>query len=346
MTRAQGPHGPDDALGPSASASGARRAPLTGAAASLTKYAWLSIAAALLTITMKSAAYVITGSVGLLSDALESVVNLAAAIIALVALRVAAKPADESHHYGHGKVEYFSAGAEGIMIFGAAAAIVYTAVQRFLDPQALEDVGIGLAITLAATAVNGAVGLLLLRVGREHRSITLIADGKHLLTDVWTSVGVVVGVLLVGVTGWLRLDPVIALLVGLNILVTGFGLIRRSTRGLMDAALPPADQQAVVDALSGFASDEVAFHGLQTRESGRHRFVSVHVLVPGAWTVQRGHDLLEDVEAAVCAALPDCEVHTHLEPREDPRAYQDIHGGVSVGSNDDVGDSAGAAPPP
>jgi cation diffusion facilitator family transporter len=315
--------------------------PSGGAAASLAKYAWLSIAAAVLTITMKSAAYVITGSVGLLSDALESVVNLVAAIIALVALRVAAKPADESHPFGHGKVEYFSAGAEGIMIFGAAAAIVITAIQRLMHPQALDDVGLGLAITLAATAVNGFVGTLLLRVGRRNRSITLIADGKHLLTDVWTSFGVVVGVLLVGITGWLRLDPIIALLVGLNILVTGFGLIRHSTRGLMDAALPAADQQRVVDTLRGFASDEVSFHGLQTRESGRHRFVSVHVLVPGAWSVQQGHDLLEEVESAVRAALPECDVHTHLEPREDPRAYQDSQGGVSVLSTDD----AGSAPP-
>ena len=306
--------------------------PPPSVAGSLTRYAWLSVGAAVLTIGMKSTAYLVTGSVGLLSDALESVVNLVAAIIALVSLRVAAKPADASHNFGHGKVEYFSAFAEGLMILAAAVAIVITAVQRLLHPQELDDVGIGLAITLAATAVNGAVGLLLLRVGRAHRSLTLIADGKHLLTDVWTSFGVVVGVLAVSLTGWLRLDPLIALAVGVNIIITGFGLLRRSSRGLMDAALPAQEQALVEATLARLASEEVSFHGLQTRESGRHRFVSVHVLVPGAWTVQQGHDLLEDVEAAICQALPEAEVHTHLEPREDPRAYRDLPGTLSTGT--------------
>lgn len=290
----------------------------------LVRYAWLSVGAAVVTISMKSVAFLVTGSVGLLSDALESVVNLVAALVALFALRLAAKPADDSHHYGHGKVEYFSAALEGVMIFVAAGLILWAAVGRLISPQPLEDVGIGLAITLAATAVNGIVGALLIRVGRRHRSITLVADGKHLMTDVWTSVGVVVGVLAVALTGWLRLDPLIAILVAVNILVTGGRLVRQSSAGLMDAALPPAEGAAIEAALDRFRSDEVSFHALQTRQSGHQRFVSVHVLVPGAWTVQHGHDLLEDVEAAIRSALPDASVHTHLEPREDPRAFEDV----------------------
>ncbi|MFZ0324443.1 MAG: cation diffusion facilitator family transporter [Actinomycetes bacterium] len=297
---------------------------------SLTRYAWLSIAAALATITLKTVAFLITGSVGLLSDAAESVVNLVAAIVALVALRVAARPADDKHHYGHGKAEYFSAWIEGLMIFVAAGVILVSAVLRLLHPQPLESVGLGLAITTLATAINGAVGILLLRVGRRHRSITLEADGHHLLTDVWTSAGVIVAVGLVALTGWIRLDPIVAIVVALNILVTGSRLVMRSTSGLMDQALPQQDHDLILATLDRFRSDDVQFHALQTRESGRHRFVSVHVLVPGAWTVQQGHDLLEELEDAVCAALPDAEVHTHLEPLEDARAYKDAHLGLSI----------------
>jgi cation diffusion facilitator family transporter len=289
----------------------------------LRRYAWLSIGAAVVTIALKSVAYLVTGSVGLLSDAAESVVNLVAAIIALVALTVAARPADASHHYGHGKAEYFSAGLEGLMIFVAAAVILVSAVRRFIHPVPLDSVGLGVAISAAATVVNAAVGLLLMRVGRRERSVTLTADGKHLMTDVWTSVGVLAGVGLVGVTGWQRLDPVVAGIVGVNILVTGGRLVAQSMRALLDQSLGPVELAAVVAALDGFRSGEVGFHGLQTRESGRHRFVSVHVLVPGAWTVQTGHDLLERVEAAICQALPDTTVLTHLEPNEDPRAYND-----------------------
>ncbi len=296
---------------------------------SLTRFAWLSIAAAVLTIGLKLAAYELTGSVGLLSDAAESVVNLVAAVVALVALRVAARPADDGHHYGHGKAEYFSAGLEGLMIFIAAALILVSAVERFLHPRALQSLGVGLTISMVATAVNGAVGMLLLRQGRAHRSPTLIADGKHLLTDVWTSIGVVVGVLAVGVTGWIRLDPLVAAAVGVNILVTGYRLVSYSLTQLLDAALPAEDQRVIVGVLERYRSDLVGFHALQTRESGRQRFASVHVLVPGAWTVQRGHDLLEEVEAALRDALPGLSVSTHLEPREDPVSYQDIPAGLS-----------------
>jgi cation diffusion facilitator family transporter len=289
----------------------------------LRRYAWLSIGAAVLTIALKAVAYLVTGSVSLMSDAAESVVNLVAAIIALIALTVAARPADAGHHYGHGKAEYFSAGLEGLMIFVAAAVILVSAVRRFIHPVPLESLGIGLAISALATVVNLWVGLLLIRSGRRYRSAALTADGKHLMTDVWTSVGVLAGVGLVGVTGWQRLDPVVAAIVGVNILVTGGRLVAQSMRALLDQAIDPKDLATVVAALDPFRSAEVSFHGLQTRESGRQRFVSMHVLVPGAWTVQRGHDLLEQIEAAVRRALPDTAVLTHLEPREDPRAYDD-----------------------
>jgi cation diffusion facilitator family transporter len=289
----------------------------------LTRYAWLSIGAAVATIGLKLAAYLLTGSVGLLSDAAESVVNLVAAVIALIALIVAARPADANHHYGHGKAEYFSAGAEGLMIFAAAAVILVSAVQRFLNPVPLERIGLGLAISTVATVLNAGVGMLLIRVGRRRRSATLAADGRHLMTDVWTSAGVVVGVLLVGLTGWERLDPVVAALVGLNILIAGGRMVAQSVRALLDEALDPADSEKVIVVLDRFRSGEVAFHGLQTRQSGRHRFVSMHVLVPGEWSVQRGHDLVEQVEEQIRAALPESTVFTHLEPREDPRAYDD-----------------------
>jgi cation diffusion facilitator family transporter len=289
----------------------------------LTKFAWLSIAAAVVTIALKTGAYLLTGSVGLLSDAAESVVNLVAAVIALIALTVAARPADDNHHYGHGKAEYFSAGIEGLMIFVAAALIIVSAVQRLLHPQELESLGIGLAITLFATAINGAVGWLLIKVGRQHRSATLIADGKHLMTDVWTSVGVVVGVGMVAVTGWLPLDSLVAIAVAVNILWMGWRLVASSTTSLLDAALSPADVAIVTAVLDKHRSADVAFHGLQTRESGRQRFVSMHVLVPGAWTVQRAHDAVEIVEDDIRAALDQVNVSTHIEPREDARSYED-----------------------
>jgi len=296
----------------------------------LTKFAWLSIAAAVATIGLKTGAYLMTGSVGLLSDAAESVVNLVAAIIALVALTVAARPADASHHYGHGKAEYFSAGIEGLMIFVAAAFIIVSAVQRLIHPQELESLGIGLAISMVATAINGFVGLLLIRVGRQHRSATLTADGQHLMTDVWTSFGVLVGVTLVAITGWLPLDSIVAIAVAINILVMGTRLVIHSTSSLLDAALPTTDVDLVTGVLDRHRSDDVDFHGLQTRASGRTRFVSVHVLVPGAWSVQQAHDVVEVVESDLRAALDGVHVTTHVEPREDERSYQDyIYDGIS-----------------
>jgi cation diffusion facilitator family transporter len=285
-----------------------------GASPKLTKFAWLSIATALATIGLKSGAYLVTGSVGLLSDAAESVVNLIAAVVALIALTVAARPADDNHDYGHGKAEYFSAGIEGMLIFVAAAFILATSVQRFLHPVALESVGIGLAISTVASALNGAMGVFLIRTGRTHRSVTLTADGKHLLTDVWTSAGVIIGVLLVALTGWQRLDPVVATLVAVNILVTGYRLVTQSVTSLLDAALPAQDIDRVTTALAPLRTTDVDFTDLRTRESGRHRFVTLTVLVPGTWTVDRGHTQADEVETAIREALPDTTVQTHLEP--------------------------------
>jgi cation diffusion facilitator family transporter len=284
---------------------------------------WLSLAAAVVTITLKLGAWALTGSVGLLSDAAESVVNLVAAAVALAALRWAVKPADEEHAYGHAKAEYFSAGVEGALILVAAIAIAVTAVDRLLDPRPLESVGAGLAVSAVASAINLSVGLALLRSGRRARSIVLEADGKHLITDVWTSLGVIAGVAGAALTGWDRLDPIIALAVAANILVAGGGLLRRSAGGLMDRALEEPDLDAIRGTLAEFERDGVRFHALRTRQAGSRRFVSLHVLVPGAWTVQQGHDLVERVEASLCERLPGASVFTHLEPAEDPRSFAD-----------------------
>lgn len=294
-----------------------------GAPERLTRFAWLSIAAALATMGIKGLAAWLTGSVGLLSDALESSVNLVAAVVALAALHVADRPADETHAYGHTKAEYFSAAAEGAMILVAAMLITATAVDRLLHPKDLTDVGVGLAVSVVAAAINLGVSLVLRKAGRAHRSITLEADAKHLMTDVWTSVGVVVAVAAVAITGWRRLDPVIALAVAANIVVSGAGLIRRSALGLMDTALAGDDLAAVMGVLERHTGAEVQFHEVLTRQSGRRSFMSVHVLVPGRWTVQRSHDLVEEVEEELRAAVPFLHVVTHVEPLEDPRSFAD-----------------------
>ena len=302
----------------------------------LSRFAWLSIAAALVTITLKTVAWQLTGSVGLLSDAAESVVNLVAAVAVLIALRVAAMPADKNHHFGHAKAEYFSAALEGMMIFVAALVILYTSVDRFLHPRPIENVGIGLAVSVLASVVNGVVAVILLRAGRQYRSLTLTADGKHLLTDVWTSAGVIVGVLVVALTGIQRLDPVIAFLVGLNIIWTGWKLIRESTEGLMDVALSKEENRSIAEILARFVSKDVHFHALRTRVSGHHRFAEVHVLVPGQWSVQRGHDLVEEVEAAIHEEFADLSITCHLEPAEDPRAYGDYTAEFPVPTHEDL----------
>jgi cation diffusion facilitator family transporter len=287
-------------------------------------YALLAIAAAVLTIGLKLAAFLLTGSVGLLSDAAESVVNLLAAVVAFWVLTVAARPPDEEHAYGHSKAEYFSSGLESSLILVAAAGIAWAAWGRLLDPQPLENVGLGLAVSVAASAVNGGVALVLLRAGRRLRSITLTADANHLLTDVWTSAGVLVGVVLVQVTGWLALDPIIALLVAANIVWTGARLMNDTAHGILDTALPAADQKEIEGVLGKYRAQGIEFHALRTRAAGQRRFISLHVLVPGRWSVQRGHSLCEQIEHDIRSALPMTTVFTHLEPSEDPVSWDDL----------------------
>jgi cation diffusion facilitator family transporter len=292
---------------------------------SLTRFAWLSIATAVLTISLKALAYLLTGSVGLLSDALESVVNLVAAIGALVALTVAERAPDEEHAYGYEKAEYFASGLEGALIFVAAVSIVVAAIPRLLAPQPIEDVGLGLAVSTLASLLNGGVAWRLFRAARAHGSITLEADARHLLTDVWTSLGVLVGVGAVALTGWLVLDPLIALGVAVNIIVTGVDLVRRSAKGLLDAAVPPAERAAIVGVLDRYAGERgIQWHALRTRQAGRRRFISVHILVPGDWTVHRGHQFLEEIEADLRATTPLTTVFTHLESLDDPASWDDM----------------------
>ncbi|MBE7554083.1 MAG: cation transporter [Anaerolineales bacterium] len=290
---------------------------------SLTRFAWLSIATALVTIGFKLSAYLFTGSVGLLSDALESLVNLVAAIIALVMLTISARPPDEEHAYGHSKAEYFASGAEGTLILVAAVSIVVTAVGRLINPQPLEQVGLGLTVSVIASLINLVTAQVLLRAGRRYNSITLEADAKHLLTDVWTSGGVLVGIGAVVLTGWERLDPIIALLVAVNIIWSGVSLVRRSALGLMDTALPGEDQAAIQQTLERYRQEGVQFHALRTRSAAARRFVSVHVLVPGTWTVHQGHNLLEQIEADLRSQFQHITVFTHLEPLEDTASWQD-----------------------
>lgn len=283
----------------------------------------LSILAALATLGLKSSAYLLTGSVGLLSDALESLVNLAAAVVALLSLWYAAKPVDVSHTYGHEKIEYFSSGLEGMLILVAAAAIAWYAVERLLTPAPLEELGLGLAIALVASLINLAVGVLLLRVGKATESIVMEADGKHLLTDVWTSAAVLVGLVLVSITGILAFDPLMALAVAANIAWTAIGLILRSFNGLMDHALSPAEQAAVRASVTTQLEPGTTFHALRTRQAGARRFADFHLLVPGEYTVQRAHDLTGKIEDAIRAALPGIEVTVHIEPIEEQAAWED-----------------------
>ncbi|MCC7163255.1 MAG: cation transporter [Anaerolineae bacterium] len=289
----------------------------------LTRFAWLSIAAAVVTIGLKVAAFFITGSVGLLSDAAESIVNLVGATVALVMLTIAARPPDDEHAYGHSKAEYFSSGVEGALIFIAAVTIGYAAIMRLLNPQPIKDAGIGLVIAAIASTINFGVATVLKRAGEQYESITLEADAQHLFTDVWTSVGVLAGVAAIALTGWYWLDPLIALAVAANILWTGYQLVRRSVLGLMDTALPPVEMDKINAVLEQYKSQRVQFHALRSRQSGARRFVSMHVLVPGNWTVQRGHELLEKIEGDIRKVLPTVTVFTHLESLYDPASYDD-----------------------
>lgn len=297
---------------------GAGHAMVDGAPPELRRYAWLSIAAAVATILLKGAAWALTGSVGLLSDAIESFVNLAGALMALWMLTLAAQPADAGHAHGHGKAEYFSSAFEGFLILLAACSIGYTAIERLFNPQPLAAVGIGLLVSVVASIINLLTARILMRVGREHDSITLEADAHHLMTDVWTSVGVITGVALVLPTGWLWLDPAIALLVAANIVWTGWQLVRRSAAGLMDASLPVESLMRIEVVLAAYRAQGLDFHALRTRQAGSRAFVTLHVLVPGQWTIQDGHDVAERIDADIRLVLPHADVTMHLEPLEDP----------------------------
>src|SRR5512140_1718752 len=288
------------------------------ARSSLTRFAWLSIIAAVVTIALKLVAYRLTGSVGLLSDAIESLVNLVGGIMALAMLTIAARPPDEDHPYGHGKAEYFSSGVEGSLILVAAVSIGYAAICRLSAPKPLEQIGLGLAVSVLASLVNLVVARLLLKVGRKRNSITLEANAQHLLTDVWTSVGVLVGVAAVALSGWQRLDPIVALAVAANIVRTGVGIVRRSAAGLMDSALSARDLAEVQRVLQTHQEGGLQFHKLQTRQAGASKFISIHVQVPADWTVDRGHQIAGSISREIRRALPGAFVTTHLEPISDP----------------------------
>ena len=292
----------------------------------LSRFAWLSVAAAIVTIVMKFSGYLVTGSVGLLSDAAESLVNLVAAVVAVVVLKVIAKPADRDHEFGHSKAEYFSAGLEGAMILVASGFIIAASIGRLMNPQPIDQIGLGLVLSVAASVVNLVVALILLKAGKKHRSITLTADGKHLMTDVWTSVGVVVAVFLVWITQWWWLDPVIALVVALNILLTGYKLLMEAGGGLMDKAMDGPDR-ADVDRILGSHCDparNIDVHEVRTRVSGRQEFIEFHLLVPGKWSIEHGHDILHAMEDDLRDRFPGVHIASHLEPIEDERAYGDV----------------------
>ncbi|HEX2651687.1 MAG TPA: cation diffusion facilitator family transporter [Burkholderiales bacterium] len=291
----------------------------------LERYAWLSVAVALVTISLKTLAWYYTGSVGLLSDALESLINLAAALLAVSMLRVAAAPPDDEHPHGHFKAEYFSSGIEGALIVLAAAGIVWTALPRLAAPQPIEAPLLGLALSAIASAFNLAAGWHLIRVGRREESIALEADGHHLLADVWTSAGVIVGVALAAATGWNLLDPLVALAVAAHIVWTGFMLVRRSFAGLMDAAIPEAEREEIEKIFAEYRPRyAVDFHALRTRQSGSRRFVSFHLLVPDDWTVERAHALSEEIEARVRSLVPNAILLVHIEPIGQRASYDDI----------------------
>ena len=291
----------------------------------LTRFAWLSISAALITIVLKTIAYLMTGSVGLLSDALEAIVNLVGAVIALSMLIIAARPPDESHMFGHSKAEYFASTAEGLLILFAAGGIMWTAIERLISPRPLEQLGVGLAVSTLAALVNLGAARILIATGKKRNSITLEADGQHLMTDVWTSVVVIGGIAVVAVTNWYILDPILAILVALNIIWTGAKLLKRSVAGFMDAALPADEQQLVEKVIASYQERGVQFHAIRTRQSAARRFVSVHMLVPGAWTLHDAHHIAEDFEGDVRSQLKDAIVHTHLEPIDDEISIVDIH---------------------
>jgi len=300
----------------------------------LARFALISVAAAIITIALKSTAYALTGSVGLLSDALESVVNLVGALMAFAMLTIAARPADEDHTYGHTKAEYFSSGAEGALILVAAISIAYTGIDRLLHPKPLEQIGLGLIVSVVASLINLSVSLILKKAGKKYNSISLTSDASHLMTDVWTSGGVLVGVGLVGLTKWQPLDSIVAILVALNIVYTGVKIIQQSIRGLMDVSLPAEDLSKIEKILDTYRKPEVQFHNLITRQSGATRFITFHVLVPGNWTVHQGHQLATAVENDLKNAIDSARVVTHLESLDDPTSMDEVQ--ISTNGNKKV----------
>lgn len=288
------------------------------------QFAALSIAAALATIALKTLAWWLTDSVGLLSDAIEGTINLVGATVALAMISLSARPPDEDHAFGYTKAEYFASGLEGTLILLAAIAIGFAAIDRLITPRPLEQVGAGLAVSAAASLINYGVARRLYRAGHHYRSVALEADARHLMTDVWTSAGVIAGVAAVWLTGWARLDPLIALAVAANIVWSGYRLMQRSVHGLLDRALPPDKMRALAGALEPYRARGIDFHALRTRQAGTRSFVTLHVLVPADWTVAKGHDLAHEVELDIRAALPDAAVMTHVEPLGHPESYQDV----------------------
>lgn len=288
-------------------------------------YAWLSVATSVVTIVLKFWAYLVTDSVGLLSDAIESLVNIVAALVALTVLYYVAVGPDDDHHFGHDKAEYFSSGIEGGLIFAAAIGIIWSAIPRLIEPRAIEQITLGIVLSVAASAANALCAWVLLRAAKVHRSITLEADARHLLTDVWTSAGVLVGIVVANLTGWVRLDPIVAIAVAVHIVWIGWSLIRRSFDGLMDRAIPAKEHARLIEVLERYKAQGFDYHQLRTRQSGKRSFIDVHLLVPGTTSVLDGHDVVERFESEVRALLPHVEVLTHLEPIEDPRSYEATH---------------------
>lgn len=293
---------------------------------SLKKFIYISIAAAILTISLKLIAYLLTNSVGLLSDAMESCVNLVAAVVALIMIRIAEKPPDEEHEFGHNKAEYFSSAVEGGLIVLAAFSIIGSAVPRIIHPQPLENIGVGILVAVGASLINLAASNILVKNGKKYNSITLEADGKHLMTDVITSGGVLLGIGLIKLTGWMRLDGIVAIGVALNIIWTGYQLIKRSTLGLLDTAFPKDEMDNIRRVLGTYEKQNIQFHSLMTRQSGQRKFISVHILMPGTMDIQQGHNLAEKVENDIRMLFPNTQttVFTHLEPAEDPVSMLDI----------------------
>lgn len=297
---------------------------------SLIKYAWLSVIASIVIIVLKTSAYMITDSVGLLSDALESLVNLAGGLMAVMMLSIAARPADECHPFGHSKAEYFSSGVEGGLIIIAASLIIYAAIERIIHPHEIEQVGLGIGISIFASIINLAVAVILFKVGKTNNSITLIADAKHLFTDVLTTAGVVIGLVLANITGYQIIDPIIGLLVALNIIWAGLKIIIESVDGLMDSSLPAEELENIKKILRKYVSNEILFHALLSRKSGNARFVSFHAIVPGAWSIKEGHDFVEKIEREIKQEINNIDVLSHIEPFECETSWDDVGFGSTI----------------